>query len=104
MISLSFMKIIINSVALNQFYNKVYGDFKYENGESFLINYYEKLDNTDIEATEHKPELPELYKENPRSLIDYSYEDLNKMFDNLRHTTYVISYTHPINQPMAPPT
>jgi hypothetical protein len=91
-------------VTLKTFYNMIYGDCPIDNGKTFLRSYIEKLENSDITEDMHDPDIPKYFKEESnKKLSDYTIEQLNNIFHDVRQCTYRLSYTHQLNQAFAPP-
>ena len=88
------------NIDLKSFYKRIYGDYVYQNGETFLYNLLDKSENTDIHIEENEPEIPSYFENTQKKTGHYEFDALVDIFSEVRSSVSMVSYTHPINQPL----
>jgi len=89
-------KIVENyqGVDLRKFYYLIYGDYLFDNGQTFLANYAEKSGSTDIIDHERESAIPQYFQNYKANERDYLGESVLKQFNNTQQSVKSIEYNY----------
>ena len=89
-------------VNLFTFFNKIYGEYRNEDGKSFIHILCENFENYNIDEIPHCSDISDIEFYDPSSK-EQRIDEIESQFYELRTSIFEIEYTHTLHEFMAPP-